>query len=147
MAWVQPIYDRTEEDVAYAKSVQSSIETELKGSMDYRTLNRIEGNTQIIADKINEYVTEVSITTKTDWDREDVLLISELNRVQDNILLLEQIYLNNNTQELDTITFTTSIGYARINAIEEMINNTKELLDGMIGGFNRLSFKLGMKKI
>ncbi len=147
MAWVQPIYDRTEADVAYAKSVQSSIETELKGSMDYRTLNRIEGNTQIIADKINEYVTEVSITTKTDWDREDVLLISELNRVQDNILLLEQIYLNNNTQELDTITFTTSIGYARINAIEEMINNTKELLDGMIGGFNRLSFKLGMKKI
>ncbi len=147
MAWVQPIYDRTEEDVAYAKSVQSSIETELKGSMDYRTLNRIEGNTQIIADKINEYVTEVSITTKTDWDREDVLLISELNRVQDNILLLEQIYLNNNTQELDTITFTTAIGYARINSIEEMISNTKELLDGMIGGLSRLSFKLGMKKI
>ncbi len=147
MAWVEPIYDRTESDVVYARNNQSSISTELKGSMDYRTLNRIEGNTIVVSEKLNSYGYANQISTKTDWDRNDVMGLSEINRIESNINLLQEVFLDYKANSLQSISFTTPITYDIINSIEKMIYDTNALYDGMMGGLQRLSFKLGTKKI
>lgn len=63
--WIQPVYDRTNEDVAFAqeqiqkwidaKLSGNPVETyELKGCFNLTDINRIEGDIQYISDRLDE---------------------------------------------------------------------------------------------
>jgi hypothetical protein len=80
MAWIKPIFDRTDNDVGYATYLfdkgysnltvaeKADWDSDLKGSLNFSDLNRIEGNMAILATDLS-----VTITTKTDWDVSDIL--------------------------------------------------------------------------
>ena len=85
------IFDRTNEDVIYAKEHQNSNEF-LKGAYNYTDLNRIEEWCQFLAEKLTEYSYPVTITTKTNWTMADFPTEAQMNRIRGNIKALKDAY-------------------------------------------------------
>ena len=93
MSWSLPIFDRTSEDVLKVQTYDTigfkylyenqkrEWMSRLKGALNYFDLNRIEGNTEFLA---NLY--EITgLTFKTNWQMTDIPERSDFQRIIDNI--------------------------------------------------------------
>ena len=78
MAWIPPVTDRQQSDVDNRTA---------KGFCNYTDLNRLEGNSQVIADYLG-----VSISARNNWTREDFPTVSEQGRIAGNIAALSAAY-------------------------------------------------------
>ena len=142
--WKDPVYDRTEEDVAYAKekiaewitAIQTGeyAETfELKGCLNVSDFNRIEGNIEYLNDMLGSLGYPVGVTTR-EWSMSDIPTSEDVSRIISNIREIISSYY----QQEGVTTLPSSMGrYNQINAIEENLLKIKELLDCMINSYQR----------
>ncbi len=136
MAWITPVFDRTQDDVDFAiskiqewKDSGVTDTTDLKGCFNVSDLNRIEGNIRYLADSLSELYYFATLTTKT-WDRSGLPSITDVNRIVDNTRNLI-LSFSEHAPELPTTLLTIT----DVNCIEENLYKVKEILDGMIISF------------
>lgn len=102
--------------------------------VNFDDLNRVESNTQYVADKLNEYGYYCpAITTKTNWAMSDVVYAEDLNRIESNIKTMQEAYyvteefeeLKIDWATLDPVTFNFN------NRIEKDIDIINRLIESM----------------
>lgn len=103
MAWETPVFDRTAADVA-AGAEKCYISAEL--------LNRIEGNTQYLADLF-----KVKLTTKI-WKNTDFLTPSQMQRILSNVQKVQTAYFS--LPGSPALPAMPATRWDAINAIEEI---------------------------
>ena len=132
--WSEPIYDRTQADVDYAKSqLRDKInDVDLKGSLNANDLNRIESNTRYLADSLIKLYYFNNITTFTEWNMTTIPFLSHINRIINNINVLWEKY----HKPPDAVDLPgTLLNFEQVNNIEKNIHLIKEMLDDMISSF------------
>lgn len=100
--WIEPIYDRTQEDVDNRTS---------KGYLNIEDLNRIENN-------VNELASLVGCDVETiSWDRSMFPTHNHFNRILANLTTIKKVWVcpcdANPTQPINT--------YQKVNAIEKIL--------------------------
>lgn len=139
--WIEPIFDRTESDVEFAKEQiakwsKLSLNTlqttrELKGCLNVSDINRIEGDIQYLSDILDEYGYNPHVPCKV-WERSGLPTERDVRRILSNIKLLISSY----HQIPDSPGVPSEMArYTDINAIEENLYNIKLLLDAMVNSF------------
>ena len=141
--WINPVFDRTREDVEFAIRKIAEWKTshahssggndvyDLKGCLNVTDLNRIEENIAYLADKLEAYSYPANVSTRP-WDRGGVPTQRDVLRIVENIKsILNSFYSPNNAPALPN----KMSSYEDINAIEENLYLIKVLLDGMEGSF------------
>lgn len=122
------IYDRTNEDVEYARNNPSSAAF-LKGTYNYTDLNRIEEWCQYIAEQLPSKGYSVSITTKTNWTADDFPTKAQLERIRSNVDALKNVYYANTDVPINM----DRMDYKKANEIEKILD---ELYNNLLGGVN-----------
>lgn len=132
--WSEPIYNRTQADVDYAKSQlgEKINDVDLKGSLNANDLNRIESNTRYLADALIKLYYFNNITTFTEWNMTTIPFLSHINRIINNINVLWGKY----HKPPDATDLPNSlIAFEQVNNIERNLHLIKEMLDDMISSF------------
>lgn len=117
--WITPIYDRTSSDVFHAEDNPQEVS---KGAYNYEDLNRIENNTRFVADEMlrrgitPEYIT---LNSKYNWVNTDIPTRDDMNRIINNVLLLQALSNPEILPELDTIQTGGQMTWMLANAIEK----------------------------
>ncbi len=138
MAWIRPIYNRTQEDVDEAiKKLNEWITTgetnitDLKGCFNVSDLNRIEGNIKYLSDTLNSLYYFSTVTTKT-WGKDGLPTVTDINRLIANVRkIITAYHQSSNAPSLPT-TLTT---FEEVNDLEENLYRLKTLLDNMVQAF------------
>lgn len=153
--WIQPVYDRTDEDVAFAQEqIQKWIDTrlsgnpvetyELKGCLNLTDINRIEGDIQYISDRLDELYYPPGTSCKV-WERSGLPTAQDVKRILSNVrLIIAAYYQQEGVSDVpeDMSTFSD------INAIEENLYAIKQLLDSMVDRFQKSGmFKSGAMRM
>lgn len=124
--WIEPIYDRTYGDVITA---QGNIDLgNHRGCYNAEDLNRIENNTQYVADymlDIRIVRVPISLAIKTNWNEYDIPTRSDMSRIINNVKLLMELSNPIINEELDTIYESTQMTYSLANAIEHNLDIMK----------------------
>ena len=101
MAWIDSVYDRTNEDLTLLKTIITKIKlggyknlsTEeqefwlsdlVKGALNYADLNRIENNMNELQIFLVDLGYQVDIITKTNWTRNDLIYQEDITRIMNN---------------------------------------------------------------
>lgn len=155
VVWIEPIFDRTEEDVEFAREQisrwiaeelsGSPIETyDLKGCLNVVDLNRIEGNINYL----NETLTKLHYppgTSSKAWERSDLPTERDVSRILNNIRLIISVYYQQQKAPDVPESMRT---YKDINAIEENLLLIKQLIDSMRASFQKsAAFQSGAMRI
>ena len=134
--WIGPVYDRTQADVDYAKlklaqwsvrhfSADSPFVMDLKACLNAYDINRIEGNTEILAERISDSGYSVKPEVKV-WTNTEFPLDSDAQRIIQNVALLIAVwYQQQGAPALPDELLT----YEDVNAVEKNLALIKELLD------------------
>lgn len=140
--WLEPIFDRSEADVAFAKQqiqqwidqvlTGNPVETyDLKGCLNLSDLNRIEGNIRYLSDELGELQYGTSVSCK-EWERRGLPTEQDVRRIISNIqIIIDAYYRGENSPNLPD----DMSNYHQINDIERNLNDIKQLLDAMIQSF------------
>lgn len=139
--WIEPIIDRTIEDVNEAKRQiklwkneylkgNSMVTYELKGCLNVSDINRIEGNIRYLAETLSSLSYPVGVYTKA-WDISSVPTQSDIDRVILNINNLIRGFYQRDVADLPTSIST----YSDLNAIEDNLKGLKDMLDDMTNCF------------
>ena len=137
MNWIEPIYDRTQYDVEYAKSRIKYFKqnggitdgVELKGCLNYTDLNRIENNIVYLSETLNElYYRNTIDEPNTQWNMNNTPTKAQVDRIIGNIIkILSKYYTPDGTPDLpETLTH-----YEEVNNIEECLYLLKVMIDNM----------------
>lgn len=110
--WMQPIYDRTESDIANKTA---------KGHYNAADLNRIERNCDYLAE-----IFGVAIATR-EWTRSDFPTTPEMERIRGNIETLRATYIVYQTTPVTPLAPLNE--YRKANDIERILNDLKVLYD------------------
>lgn len=125
-----------DEGVVYVEGGELILDTDvydLKGCLNLTDLNRIEGNTTYIAEKMESFFFHPNIHSKK-WAKEDLPNQADVSRILDNIrYIIDSFYSPDNPPPLPT----TMVSYTDINAIEENLHLLKELLDCLEKSFKK----------
>jgi len=149
MAWVEPIKDRTKADVDYIKSIVSRIKdigysgltvgekadwesATLKGAFNMVDLQRIEDDITYLATKLSSYGFTVPITAGITWTRNSIPYMDDLDRIKNNIISIVNGFYNDANNPILPITGVRTMDYIIANNIEQVLYNTKLLLDSMV---------------
>lgn len=134
--WLAPVFDRTEEDVEYAKaynkSPSESAASEYKGALNASDLNRIEGNCAYLSELLHSCGYTSHVNVKTDWSMADFPTLTEFTRIRDNITELMRAYAQ--AEDMPDMRTDSRTDYVEINNMEfdlyrinEMISNMKAI--------------------
>lgn len=132
--WIEPIYDRTQADVDYAKSQLSlrNNENESKGCFNITDILRIENNTRYLSDKINELYYFNDISTVHSWDMSSVPQFYHVNRIINNVgTLWEKYAIPTGSLSLPP----SLLRYEHVNDLEKNLYLLKNHIDNMVGYF------------
>ena len=131
--WIEPVFDRTEEDVslakAYNKSPSGSSVTEYKGALNAADLNRIEGNCEYLSELLHSCGYTSHVTVKTDWSMTDFPTLTEFTRVRDNITELLNAYAQ--AQDMPEMRADDRTDYVEINNMEFDLYRINEMIADM----------------
>ena len=153
MAWVDPVFDRTQEDVNHAlnqiaawksQSVSGTnpYTNDLKGCMNYSDINRIEGNMEFLGDWLRSLGYTPNTPSK-EWTQEGIPTQGECLRIIGNLNSLIGSFCQYPYAPDVPIDMNY---YYEINAIEENLLLIKELIEIMIGSFKKCgTFQAGCK--
>ena len=140
--WLDPVFDRTEADVNFAKEQialwRNKLEPvsdsyALKGCLNISDINRIEENVQYLSDVLNELGYPQGAYTKR-WGKDNLPNVGDVRRILFNVELLLDAYYK--TPGAPSVPGSMS-AYTDINAIEENLYNIKQLLDIMTASFRK----------
>lgn len=135
MTWIIPITDRTVRDTQAARELQSTVDEDLKGSLNPSDLNRIESNSLYIRDELLKYGYSVEIDAKTDWVMEDVPTRQQADRIRQNVMKLRSGYYT--LPGSPGIRFSDYLDWSDANSLEQNLANIDTLLSWMGAGFRR----------
>jgi len=112
LSWIQPIFDRTQADVEYAKTHRNSVE--LKGAQNALDWNRLTNNIHWLSQALSEIGYIIHVNCKLVWEKDVVDTRSEIVTIKEDLerLLTFMIDLMRPVPELPFNTF------AKINIIE-----------------------------
>lgn len=131
--WIEPVFDRTEEDVslakAYNKSPSGSSVTEYKGALNASDLNRIEGNCAYLSELLHSCGYTSHVTVKTDWVMTDFPTLAEFTRIRDNITELLNAYAQ--AQDMPEMRADDRTDYVEINNMEFDLYRINEMIADM----------------
>lgn len=153
--WIEPIFDRTDEDVKFAREQISKwiaeelsgnpIETyDLKGCLNLVDLNRIEGNINYLNEVLTKLHYPPGASSKA-WERSGLPTARDISRILNNIRLIISVYY----QQENAPDVPENMGsYMDINAIEENLLLIKQLIDSMRESFQKSAvFQSGAMRI
>lgn len=136
------ITDRTEADVLRwkelkAKGYDNMTDAEkaewvhCKGAYNNSDLNRVEAAVQMISGKLKELHISADVTTKSDWELDDLPTVSDMNRYLGNVVKLRNASsgLREAPQPPSSMVRLNHIG---ANRIEETLLYINAWADGMI---------------
>lgn len=139
--WTEPIYDRTQYDVEYAKSRIKYFKEnggvtdseDLKGCLNVVDLNRIENNTGYLSDLLISLYYFNSINKRTsNWNMSNMPTLEHINRIIDNVSKLQTAYFkSSNSPNLPN----TLTHYEDVNSIEKCLHLLKVMIDDMTSSF------------
>ncbi len=137
MYWLNPVTDRTAEDVEYASAKiaewreimaqgQVPTVTDLKGCLNANDLNRIEHNIGFLLYILNNVRPDIplTMTIKTDWDRADFPTASHVSRVLNNLQSLRTHYYDH---PMSPATPNSLLTYNQVNAVERALELFKTM--------------------
>ena len=128
------ITNRTLNDVSFAKQNQGDVSF-LLGSMNYTDLNRIESNTKVLADKLKEYGYIASIEVRpTTWTINDVPFLDDINRIRNNVNLLQTAFYS--LPDWRNIIINSVMSYEQLNALEWDLERIDLYLQDVITAFD-----------
>jgi hypothetical protein len=142
--WIEPVYDRTYGDVAFAKTqIQewitevlsgNPIETyDLKGCLNLADINRIEGDIQYLSDTLSSLYYPPGTSCKV-WTINGLPTARDIYRILNNVrLIISAYYQQDGVPDVPERMST----YSDINAVEENLLKIKELLDCMPASFQK----------
>lgn len=131
--WKEPIYDRTQADIDYAKAqLAANINNvDYKGCFNVKDVSRIEDNSKYLSDTLNKLYYFNLVDTRT-YNQSTVLAVSNIERIINNVRVLwSKYYTPNGALSLPT----TLLTYEQVNALEKNQYLIKEMLDDMISSF------------
>lgn len=139
MAWIEPIFDRTQADIDYAirmlrewKENPSATPFDLKGCFNFNDINRIEGNIKYLSEELTSLYYFSNITSKT-WGRGALTVTpSEINRIRGNITILLNSFFKD--EKAPTIP-DTLLTFQQVNDLEYNLYLIKQMLDNMVASF------------
>ena len=142
--WIEPVYDRTDEDVTFAKTqIQewitevlsgNPIETyDLKGCLNLVDINRIEGALQYLSDTLSNLYYPPGTSCKV-WAINGLPTAIDIYRILNNVRLIISAYCQQDGVPDVPEGMST---YSDINAVEENLLKIKELLDCMQASFQK----------
>ena len=139
--WTEPIYDRTQEDVDYAKKRIAYFKANggvsdgvnLKGCLNYTDVNRIEDNTDYLADLlISLYYFNTISRNSSSWVIKSILDTTNVSRIINNVAILQSAYYTPiGSPDLPT----TLTHYEQVNSVEKCLYLLKEMIDDMVSSF------------
>lgn len=150
MPWIAPVYDRTEQDVTYAKSLRDKIfqsgydsltieeksmwNSELRGCRNVSDLNRIENNCQYLGGLLN-----LELDTKTNWDYETTPLEEDIQRICDNVSAIKNKILLTVQVDFPATPQLPINNIYKLNTLELILFMANNALDYMYLNFGELS--------
>jgi hypothetical protein len=122
MAWITPIYDRTQADVTNKTA---------KGKLNDTDLNRIETDIEDLKVRVLAYGYDngISDIESKSWDDEDIAFKTELDRIRDNLNLLKEQYHNYSGSPV--VTNTNYLNWEKVNDIEKNLQLLNKALTDM----------------
>ena len=139
--WTEPIYDRTQEDVDYAKRQIAYFKandgipdvTYYKGCLNFGDVNRIEHNTEYLADLlISLYYFNTISRNSSSWVINSRLDTTNVSRIINNVAILQSAYYTPiGSPDLPT----TLTHYEQVNSVEKCLYLLKEMIDDMVSSF------------
>lgn len=136
--WIEPIVDRTQEDVKFALSklqewkLDNKLLTyDLKGCFNVSDLNRIENNIRYLSEKLTEYYYFNHTAGNRTWNKEDILYDEDIKIIRNNIDIIVSSYLFAGTPPLPERLLT----FEEVNRLEGNLYELKKTLDHMILSF------------
>lgn len=144
MAWINPIFDRTKEDVDYLKSLMVTIQTtgwgnvsqsvrdewlaQNKGAINYTDLNRIEENIEFIVSELENVGISIAIDrSNPTWTLGAYLLIDNINRIRNNLNLIINGWYS--LPSTPTIKYSNPMNYLDANDLERVLYDLKVIWD------------------
>ena len=128
MAWIEPITDRTQNDIDKKKD---------KGYLSYADLNRIESNTEYIKGLLMSYgydgIAVCDITFKS-WSIGDVLTRNDADRIRNNITNLITAF--HSLGETQNIVSNNTFNYQQINILEFDLRELEKYISIMSKSFD-----------
>ena len=112
------VIDRTKADVDAGNQ---------KGTYNASDLNRVENAMSVIASRLTEAGYAVSITTKTDWSKNDVPPAAEMDRYLRNLAALRSAF-SMPEQTPETPADMVRLTYQEANNIEKILEEVAALL-------------------
>ena len=139
--WKNPVYDRTQSDVDYAKSMISYFKKNggitdgknMKGCLNSEDLNRIEFNTEYLSDSLRALYYFNNIDKHTDvWYVSSIPYVEHIDRILGNVLRLQTAYFKPSGSPNLPSTLTH---YEEVNRVEKCIYLLKAMIDNMVASF------------
>ena len=132
--WQEPVFDRTQGDVDYAKSQLSNgiNNVEYKGCFNVTDINRIENNTRYLADMLLSLYYFNTITTTSSWARNSLLYQQHIDRIISNVSKVWSAW--HKPANAPTLP-NTLLDYEQVNNVEKNLYLLKEMLDNMVASF------------
>ena len=121
MEYITPIYDRTAADVITAGNNVGLIDP--KGTINFKDLNRIENNTRVVANTMRAKGIvdfEITLNSKYNWQETDIPTKNDLNRIINNILILQQYSVTG--LQLEKLGLNSQWSWKLANAIEKNLD-------------------------
>jgi len=144
MSWIEPVTDRTNEDVQTIiqlsqliqnvgwDNLDSSVKTQWlsanKGALNALDLNRIQTNIQFLVSQLQNVGIIITIdNSNPTWLVGAYILLSNIDRIKTNInLIKDKWYVLPTTP---TLTSTNIVDYVDVNKIEQCLVDMKSILD------------------
>lgn len=149
--WITPVYDRTFQDVEYARKKikewteeETSTVYELKGCLNVSDLNRIENNIEFLAETLSEFRYIDGLQCK-EWEIEDIVLLDDVKRILDNLRTMVENF-HKPIKDKD-VPYSMS-RYHEINDVEEILKGIYDLLVNLYSCFQYSdTFQSGSRRI
>ena len=140
--WIEPVYDRTHEDVEFATrkiaewvsaviTGQPLIVYDLKGCLNVTDINRIETDIAYLSERLGGYYYRSGATSKV-WDKSGIPDSTDTNRIINNVKSMIKVFCQKSTAPPVP---NNLLGYEEVNAIEKNLALIKELIEYMVSSF------------
>lgn len=98
------------DDLVYDRTKQN------KGKLSVDMLNRIESWTEFLSDRLKVYGYNAPVSVKKDWKMSDIFLRRDIDRIRDNINMLQDRFCR--LPEWKEIVYNNTVDFNQANAME-----------------------------
>lgn len=124
--WIDPIFDRTQADVDFARAHKNDDE-QYKGAQGYIHWARLTNNIYYVADKLTSRGFAVTATCKNDWDIYTIPTQSDIEGIKNDMLKIREVF--SGATGVPNVPYLPYTHYEKINDMEKILYDFYELAD------------------